>query len=43
MLIIIRVFLLVATTLYQAIACWLEDQKLPPGQMFDVGGYRLHL
>ncbi|AUB38017.1 Pimeloyl-ACP methyl ester carboxylesterase [Nostoc flagelliforme CCNUN1] len=43
MLIIIRAFLLVATTLYQAIACWFEDQKPPPGQMFDVGGYRLHL
>jgi pimeloyl-ACP methyl ester carboxylesterase len=43
MFIPIRVFLLVTTTLYQAIACWLEDQKLPPGQIFDVGGYRLHL
>lgn len=43
MLILIRVFLLVATTLYQAIACWFEDRKLPPGKMFDVGGYHLHL
>ncbi|MDF5711156.1 MAG: alpha/beta hydrolase [Nostoc sp. S4] len=43
MLILTRVFLLVATTLYQAIACWHEDRKLPPGQMFDVGGYCLHL
>lgn len=43
MLILIRVFLLVATTFYQAIACWFEDRKLPPGQMFDVGGYSLHL
>ncbi|MEH2349398.1 MAG: alpha/beta hydrolase [Nostoc sp.] len=43
MLILTRVFLLVATTLYQAIACWLEDRKLPPGKMFDVGGYCLHL
>ncbi|HEY9668635.1 MAG TPA: alpha/beta hydrolase, partial [Coleofasciculaceae cyanobacterium] len=39
----IRILLLIATTLYQAIACWLEDQKPPPGQLFDVGGYRLHL
>ncbi|HEY9611879.1 MAG TPA: alpha/beta hydrolase [Allocoleopsis sp.] len=39
----IRVLLLVATTLYQAIACWLEDRKPQPGQLFDVGGYRLHL
>ena len=39
----IRAFLLVCTTLYQAIACWFENQKPPPGQLFDVGGYRLHL
>ena len=39
----IRVILLVATTLYHAIACWFENQKPPPGQLFDVGGYRLHL
>lgn len=39
----IRILLLVATTLYQAIACWLEDRKPSPGQLFDVGGYRLHL
>ncbi len=39
----IRVLILVATTLYQAIACWLENRKPPPGQLFDVGGYRLHL
>jgi pimeloyl-ACP methyl ester carboxylesterase len=39
----IRILLLVATTLYQAIACWLEDRNPPPGQLFDVGGYRLHL
>lgn len=35
--------LLVATTLYQASACWLEDQQPPPGQLVDVGSYRLHL
>jgi pimeloyl-ACP methyl ester carboxylesterase len=39
----IRIILLVATTVYQAIACWLEDRKPPPGQLIDVGGYRLHL
>ena len=39
----IRVLLLVATTLYQAIASWLEDRQLPPGQLIDVGKYRLHL
>lgn len=39
----ITVCLLTATTLYQAIACWLEDRKPSPGQLFDVGGYRLHL
>lgn len=42
MLISIRIFLLVATTLYQAITCWLEDRQSPPGQLVDVGGYRLH-
>ena len=39
----IQVLLLVATTLYQAIAIWLEDQQPPPGQLIDVGKYRLHL
>ncbi|MEY2977767.1 MAG: alpha/beta fold hydrolase [bacterium] len=43
MLISIRILLLVATTLYQAGACWLEDRQSPPGQLVDVGGYRLHL
>lgn len=42
MLIAIR-FLLVATTLYQAIASWLEDRQPPPGRLVDVGQYRLHL
>jgi pimeloyl-ACP methyl ester carboxylesterase len=39
----VRIFLWVATTLYQAIACRLEDRNPPPGQRFNVGGYRLHL
>ncbi len=43
MLISIRILLLVATTLYQAIMSWLEDRQPPPGQLIDVGGYRLHL
>jgi len=43
MLISIRILLLVATTLYQAIASWLENRQLPPGQLVNVGGYSLHL
>jgi pimeloyl-ACP methyl ester carboxylesterase len=43
MLIPLRVGLLAVTTLYQGIACWMEDRQPPPGQLFDVGGYRLHL
>lgn len=39
----IRILLLVATTLYQANASLLEDRQPPPGQLIDVGGYRLHL
>lgn len=39
----IRIILLIATIFYQAIACHLENQKLPPGKLFDVGGYHLHL
>lgn len=38
-----RVFLLLVTTFYQAISCVVEDLNPPPGQRFDVGGYRLHL
>jgi pimeloyl-ACP methyl ester carboxylesterase len=43
MLIPLRVVLLAITTLYQGIACWMEDRQTPPGQLFDVGGCRLHL
>ncbi len=39
----IRIILLIATTIYQAITCHLENKKPPPGKLFDVGGYRLHL
>ncbi|MEM6449419.1 MAG: hypothetical protein AAF703_03795 [Cyanobacteria bacterium P01_D01_bin.105] len=28
---------------YHAIATWLENKQKPPGKLFDVGGYRLHL
>ncbi|BAY08626.1 alpha/beta fold hydrolase [Calothrix sp. NIES-2098] len=35
--------ILLATTCYQAIACLIEDRHLPPGQLIDVGGYKLHL
>lgn len=39
----IQVLLLIATTLYQAISVLLEDRQPLPGQLIDVGGYRLHL
>ena len=39
----VQVLVLVATTLYQAIDVWLEDRSPPPGQLIDVGSYRLHL
>lgn len=38
----LRVLILTATTLYQAIACWREDRTPPPGQRVDVGGFCLH-
>jgi pimeloyl-ACP methyl ester carboxylesterase len=43
MTISVRLCVWIATTIYQAIACRLEDRNPPPGQRFDVGGYRLHL
>jgi pimeloyl-ACP methyl ester carboxylesterase len=43
MLLPLRTLLLIATTLYQALACWLEDQQAPPCRRIDVRGYRLHL
>jgi len=42
MVLSLRVLLLLATTLYQAIACYREDRLSPPGQRVDVGGYCLH-
>lgn len=39
----VETLLLVATTIYQVAASWIEDQQPPPGQLIDVGGYRLHL
>jgi pimeloyl-ACP methyl ester carboxylesterase len=35
--------LLTVTTIYHAIACWLEDRNPPPGQLIDIGNYKLHL
>lgn len=43
MLVPIKVLFLTVTSLVQAIACWLENLQPPPGKLFDVGGYRLHL
>ncbi|MBM0743369.1 alpha/beta hydrolase [Phormidium sp. CLA17] len=40
---LVKNLLLIVTTLYQAIACWHEDQTSPPGQRIDIGGYKLHL
>lgn len=37
-MLLIQVLVLVATTLYQAIAVLLEDRRLPPGQLINVGG-----
>jgi pimeloyl-ACP methyl ester carboxylesterase len=43
MLIPVHILLLMATTLYQAWACYRESRQAPPGQWIDVGGSRLHL
>lgn len=40
---LIHALLLMVTTLYQAIASWHDDQRPPPGQRIDVGGYQIHL
>ena len=39
----INYLILIVTTIYQAIATWIEDKKAPPGKLIDVGGYKLHL
>ena len=39
----IKTILIITTILYQGITVQIENQKLPPGKLFDVGGYRLHL
>ena len=39
----INYLILIATTIYQAIATRIEDQKAPPGQLIDIGGYKIHL
>ncbi|WP_414575249.1 alpha/beta fold hydrolase [Anabaena sp. CCY 9402-a] len=38
----IEIIVLLATTFYQAIASLRENRQPPPGQLIDVGGYRLH-
>ncbi|MFO0166299.1 MAG: alpha/beta hydrolase, partial [Microcystis sp.] len=38
----IRVIILVATTVYQTLSVWLEEQKAPPGNLINLGQYRLH-
>ena len=38
-----QLLLLIATTLYHAIASYLEDRQPPPGQLIDLGNHRLHL
>lgn len=39
----IQALLLAITTVYQIIACLMENRTPPPGQRIDVGGYALHL
>ncbi len=39
----IQSLLLAITTVYQIIACLMENRTPPPGQRIDVGGYALHL
>jgi len=39
----INYLVLIATTIYQLIATWIEDKQSPPGELVDVGGYKLHL
>jgi pimeloyl-ACP methyl ester carboxylesterase len=38
-----QTLLLVVTTTYHALSCWLEDFKLAPGQLIDVNGCKLHI
>jgi pimeloyl-ACP methyl ester carboxylesterase len=42
-MITLQILILIATTLYQAIAIHRENRQPPPGQLIDIGGYRLHL
>lgn len=39
----IQALLLAVTTIYQIIACLIENRTSPPGQRIDIGGYALHL
>lgn len=40
---IVSNLLLLATTSYHLIVTWMEQKHQPPGQLFDLGGYKLHL
>jgi pimeloyl-ACP methyl ester carboxylesterase len=38
-----QTLLLIATTIYQTVTCWLEDKKSAPGQIVDIGSCKLHI
>ena len=39
----LRLWILLTTTVYQAIAVLFENRTPPPGRRIDIGGYKLHL
>ncbi len=39
---LIKTLLLISTTFYQKIACWLEDRNPVPGKLINIGEYSLH-
>jgi hypothetical protein len=40
----INLLFLLTTTSYHVIATWIENRRhQPPGQLIDIGGYKLHL
>ncbi|BAY81104.1 hypothetical protein NIES267_05690 [Calothrix parasitica NIES-267] len=43
MLLPINYLILIATTIYQAIARWIEDKQSPTGKFVDIGAYKLYL
>ncbi|RUT02430.1 hypothetical protein DSM106972_059080 [Dulcicalothrix desertica PCC 7102] len=38
-----QTLLLIATTTYHALMCWLEDKKSAPGQIVHIGSCKLHI